>query len=44
MYRGLADYLTSEMHTIVGSGFVPNGQGHAKFESKVAKGKDDDIV
>ena len=44
MYRGLADCLASETHTIVESGFVPNDQGYAKFESKVADVKDDDMV
>lgn len=44
MYRGLVDYLTSETHIIVGSGIVPNGQEYAKFESKVAKVKEHDIV
>jgi len=44
MYRGLVDYLASETHIIVGSGFVPNGQAYAKFESKVAKVKEHDIV
>ena len=38
-YRGLADYLASKTHVVVGSGFVPNGRGDVKFESEVAEVK-----
>ena len=43
-YRGLADYLASKAHIVVGSGFVPNGRRDVKLESKVAEVKGGDIV
>ena len=43
-YRGLADYLASKAHTVVGSGLVPNGQRDVKFEWKVAGVKGGDVV